>query len=65
MDFDTRLTALERDFDKLADLFNRILTLAETNQKRLIALEAAKVTTLFSKGQEPKKVSKEPGDREH
>ena len=60
-----RLDALEVQFEKIADLFNRILTLAEANQKRLIALETPKVTTLNSQGQRPKKVSKEPGDREH
>ena len=62
---DERLDALEVQFEKLADLFERILTITEANQKKLTALETPKVTTLNSQGQRPKKVSKEPGDREH
>jgi hypothetical protein len=65
MSLDERVTALEVQFEKTADLFDRLLTVVESNQKRLLELETPKVTTLNSQGQRPKKVSKEPGDREH
>jgi hypothetical protein len=62
MSLDERVTLLEAHFEETADLLERLLTVVEANQKQLI--EQSKVSRLYSKGLEPKRVLKDPGDRE-
>ena len=68
MSLDERLTALETKYTILENLMNRLITLTEQNQSRLMILDAlmlpSKKPALHSTGLEPKRVSKNPGDRE-
>ena len=63
-DLDNRVDALERQFDKLGELLDRLLTVVEGQEARLQRIEKPKVEVLKSGGMPRRVVSKEPGDRE-
>lgn len=58
-----RLDKLEKDFAQVAQVLDSMITLLELIDTRLVTLEAAK--TVFTGVRNFKKVSKDPGDREH